>query len=110
MTKTFYFIENHPFDLVEEFDEFFENSKEDYFFTWLTHSFEVIVMDNKINSVRCTLKDNVATFTIWWKDCYVRSARTANVTCVTELLNEFWERIYYPENYNINNEKGTWEN
>ena len=108
MTKSFYFITNHPYDLEEEFDEFFDNSQEDFFFNWLTYSFEVVVMDNKINAVRCSLKDNVATFSIWWADCYTRPAGTANVTCATELLNEFWERIYNPENYN--NSEGIWEN
>lgn len=108
MTKCFWLDKKHPYDLDEDFYQFFENSQEDYFFNWLTHSFEVVVMNDKINAVRCSLKDSVATFSIWWADCYTRPAGTVNVSCATELLNEFWERIYNPENYN--NSEGIWEN
>lgn len=108
MTKTFYFDENHPFDLIDDFDDFFVNNKEEYFDTWLTSSFEVSVMNSKINAVRCALANNEATFSIWWSDNYVRPAGKACVTCPTELLNEFWERIHNPECFQST--EGIWEN
>ena len=109
MTKTFYFDENHPFDLVDDFDNFFVNNEEEYFETWLTSSFEVSVMNNKINAVRCTLSNNTATFSIWWYDNYVKPAgKVSCIACPTELLNEFWERIHNPENFQST--EGVWEN
>ena len=108
MTKTFWYMEDHPHDMDDDFYEFFENFEENVFDTWLTHTFEVVVMDKTINAIRCSVKDNEACFEIWWADCYTRPAGTAKVTCVTELLCEFIDRILTPENYKSS--EGKWEN
>ena len=98
MTKWFLFDSKHPYDLVDDFDEFF-GDQSDYFTTELTYTFEVSVANEQIRAVRCSLNEGVASFEIWWADYYTRPAGTANVSCTTELLNEFWDRIYNPEAY-----------
>lgn len=98
MTKRFYFDSKHPYDLADDFDEFF-GDQSNYFTTWITHTFEVSVMNERINAVRCSLEEGVASFEIWWADWRTRPAGTANVSCMTELLNEFWDRICNPEAY-----------
>lgn len=99
MTKTFWFDQKHPMDLDEEFFEFFDENTEEIFTSWLVHSFEIIVMNKTINSIRCTVKEGVATFDIWWHDDMVYPAGEAKVNCASELLSEFFIRLYSPEKY-----------
>ena len=111
MTKVFYVDNKHPFDWQNEFYKFFDedNIEKEYFNSILMYSFEVVIMNNEINSVRWTIKESEASFNIWGSDCYVRPAGTVNVTCTTDLLWGFVERINSPKNFTMGKE-GKWEN
>lgn len=108
MTKTFWYDAKHDFDFADEFHEYFDEHPEIDFYSWLGWSFEFSVMDGRINTIQCVIHDNKADFRIWMDDCYEYPAGEELVTCPTELLNGFYERLTRPEEYI--SKVGTWKN
>ena len=93
MTKSFYYCGSIK-DLVEDFENFFnKHHAVDYFRTWLTHTFEVIVHDGTIEKVECSLEEGMASFTTTFSDHVNCFAGKSPVKCAADLLNEFLKRI-----------------
>ena len=93
MTKSFCY-HNSTKDLAEDFENFFNKPHAvNYFDTWLTHTFEVIVHDGTIEKVECSLEEGMASFTTTFSDHVSYFAGKSPVKCADDLLNGFLNRI-----------------
>ena len=106
MTKGFDYSKDKEQWTIDDMKKYFEENEAAFgylfFNSWLRYSFKVVCRANGIRNVSAVTHDGVADFSIWWDDGIARPAGTESVTCASELINEFLNRIHCPENYKFN--------